>query len=142
MSNVTAGSNDQWPAALADCTSLSELQLVGKSAPVLPDGRYLSRLQSLVWLSEQDGALPGTLAHASALRTLVLGLKPARIGRTSLSMLKTLRYLTDLSFVVCKQSLTGNDMRAVLHVQSLQQLSNTRIRFALDTEEGWWRSSL
>jgi len=98
LQNVRLGTNNQWPAALADCTRLTELHLLGKSAPPLPDGRYLSRLQTISWLSERyGGALPEALANSSNVRMLVLGVKPGR--RTNYSMLETFPNLKDVLLV-------------------------------------------
>ncbi len=102
MQNVRAGTNGQWPTALAGCTRLTELHLHGRSAPPLPNGGYLSCLQKLSWLSERRAALPGALAHSSSIQELGVGLQPQRLSM--LSLLETLPNLEVVLLVVRRYS--------------------------------------
>ena len=98
LTDACIGINTPWPAALADCTGLECLVLVGSAAGPIPGGRYLEGLKRLDWVGDSRAALPQTLAAATALEELTLGHEPERvIGCGVLEALPSLRLL---SFVV------------------------------------------
>ena len=84
LTRTRAGTDTEWPAALADCTGLETLVLSGETAAPLPGGQYLSRLLRLTWLGDKCAAEPKHLAAATALEDLMLGLEPERIAESTI----------------------------------------------------------
>ena len=91
---MRAGTDGQWPAALAECEQLQTLHLHGSSAAPLPRGRYLNRLKTLNLLCDPRIAVPHALAAATALEDLSLKIKPQRLAASSvLDLLPNLQSL-------------------------------------------------
>ena len=73
--------DSQWPAAMAGCTGLDTLSLLGSSAPV-PSGPYLNRLTQLE-LADPPAAVLDALGAATALQDLKLRLAPSHVADSS-----------------------------------------------------------
>jgi len=89
-----------WPAALANCTQLESLRLLGDSARRIPTGPYLNRLTRLDWQCGPPITEPGAvalLAAATSLVQLQLRLAPQCIA--ACSVLDTLPKLERLTIV-------------------------------------------
>ena len=72
---MPADDDDQWVPALADCTSLTTVTVLGEMMAPIPDGRYLSRLKQLTWLARRGAPLTKALAAAKALKSLTVRLQ-------------------------------------------------------------------